>query len=140
MVDNPDVTWTQASAAVLSSVELNVGIICNCISRLKPFVRVHFPSWARSLGSSGTAGESGKNRSKSHNGPRSWRGDKAGHSYKLGSMERGEGFASGTQRNDKDIYVTNNFQVDYDPNAATPARTGSTESILAPERDSRRVV
>ncbi|KAI0387006.1 hypothetical protein F5Y04DRAFT_275461 [Hypomontagnella monticulosa] len=140
MIGNPDVTWTQASAAVLSSVELNIGIVCNSMARLKPFVRVHFPSWMRSFGSSGRLEDSDKSKSKSNNGPRSWRGDKASHSYKLGSIEHGEGFPAGAQGNNKDIYITNNFQVDYDARVATPARTGSTESILAPERDSGRVV
>ncbi|KAK8091024.1 hypothetical protein PG994_000529 [Apiospora phragmitis] len=46
---SPDVTWTQASACIWSSVELNFGIVCNCMARLRPFVRAHMPKLARQL-------------------------------------------------------------------------------------------
>ncbi|PSR90738.1 hypothetical protein BD289DRAFT_208574 [Coniella lustricola] len=60
MQDNPDVLYTQGSAAVWSAVEINIGILCNCLAMLKPFVRHHLP-WLRSLigmrsGASGSAG------------------------------------------------------------------------------------
>ncbi|KAK8051174.1 hypothetical protein PG993_002559 [Apiospora rasikravindrae] len=49
MMVNPDTTWTQASAIVWSSVEMNLGVACNCMARLRPFVRVHMPKLARRL-------------------------------------------------------------------------------------------
>lgn len=56
MQNNPDVTWTQASAAVWSCLELNLGILCNCLALLKPFVRRHMPFLAGSGGDTGAAG------------------------------------------------------------------------------------
>lgn len=48
MLNNPDVLYTQGSAAVWSAVEINIGILCNCLAMLKPFVRRHMP-WLKSL-------------------------------------------------------------------------------------------
>ncbi|KAI7785750.1 hypothetical protein LA080_006316 [Diaporthe eres] len=48
MINNPDVLYTQGSAAVWSAVEINIGILCNCLAMLKPFVRRHLP-WLVSL-------------------------------------------------------------------------------------------
>ncbi|KAG0646069.1 hypothetical protein D0Z07_8396, partial [Hyphodiscus hymeniophilus] len=41
--NNPDVTYSQGRAAVWSSVELNIGILCNAVIVLKPFFRQFFP-------------------------------------------------------------------------------------------------
>ncbi|KAI1098641.1 hypothetical protein F4804DRAFT_115949 [Jackrogersella minutella] len=139
MVQNPDVTWTQAEAAVFSSLELNLGIVCNCMARLRPFIRVYFPRWAISMDASSTPQDYHKNK-QSH-GPLSWRGDEASHSYQLGSVESREGFNVKKPENKaSDIYVTSKYEVDYDANTSTPGRAGSAESILAPERDGRRVL
>ncbi|KFY23116.1 hypothetical protein V493_06073 [Pseudogymnoascus sp. VKM F-4281 (FW-2241)] len=43
LANNPDVTYSQARAAVWSCVELNVGIMCASVIVLKPFMRHHFP-------------------------------------------------------------------------------------------------
>ncbi|KAH8807407.1 hypothetical protein F5884DRAFT_341614 [Xylogone sp. PMI_703] len=118
MVTNPDVTWTQASAAILSSLELNLGIICNSVSRMKPFVRKHFPSWASGFNSSGAPDYS---RSKRNNG-----------SYPLGSVERGERFGGVQRKDTANIHVTAEYQVDYEGKSVRNA-TGSTESILRPD-------
>lgn len=48
MLNNRDVLYTQGSAAVWSAVEINIGILCNCLAMLKPFVRRHMP-WLKSL-------------------------------------------------------------------------------------------
>ncbi|KAI1477418.1 hypothetical protein F4774DRAFT_389097 [Daldinia eschscholtzii] len=137
---NPDVTWTQASTAVLSTLELNIGIMGNCLLRLKPLIQKHFPSWRSSAGNSGTPGSYGQ----SGNAVRTWgsSGIKANQAYKLESMERGN-FRDGERDTGKDIYVVNDYRVEYETTGSGqtgPARTGSTESILAPERDSQRVV
>lgn len=57
MIDNPDVLYTQGSAAVWSAVEINIGILCNCLAMLKPFVRRHLP-WLVSLVGSADASSS----------------------------------------------------------------------------------
>ncbi|KAI0023811.1 hypothetical protein F4780DRAFT_776435 [Xylariomycetidae sp. FL0641] len=41
MVD--DFTWHQAMAGICSVAELNVGVACNSLVRLKPFMRKHLP-------------------------------------------------------------------------------------------------
>ncbi|KXJ90080.1 hypothetical protein Micbo1qcDRAFT_184183 [Microdochium bolleyi] len=46
---DPDVTYTQAYVAVWSCLELNFGIICNCLAMLQPFLRAHMPRVARKL-------------------------------------------------------------------------------------------
>ncbi|KAI0099454.1 hypothetical protein F4814DRAFT_442981 [Daldinia grandis] len=142
MIGDPDVTWTQGSAAVLSSLELNIGIIGNCISRLKPLVQKHSPSWLTSLSSS--AAPESYARNQNSNVPQSWGPRKGNQGYKLDSMERGKKFGDGTGGVNRDICVINNrYSVEYDAKQANRSglvRTGSTESILAPERDTQRVV
>ncbi|KAI1658128.1 hypothetical protein F4813DRAFT_357434 [Daldinia decipiens] len=141
MIANPDVTWTQASAAVLSTLELNIGIIGNCISRLKPMVQKHAPSWISSGSNSNAPGSYARNQGS--NVPRSWGTSKGNQGYKLESIDRGDKSGDAERGVDKDIYVINDYRVEYDTKEsgqAKPVRTGSTESILAPERDARRVV
>ncbi|RFU32757.1 hypothetical protein B7463_g3570, partial [Scytalidium lignicola] len=133
MVENPDVTWTQAEAAVFSSLELNLGIICNSMARLKPFVKTHFPRWAGSFGnSSAHAGEySRSKRNKTNNG------------YQLGSVERAERFAAAAgQHKGNDIHVIQEYQVDFEGRARSRENpeTASTENILEPEQDNRHVL
>ncbi|KAI1418463.1 hypothetical protein F5Y13DRAFT_196268 [Hypoxylon sp. FL1857] len=129
MVVNPDVTWTQAEAAVFSSLELNLGIVCNSLARLRPFVRAHFPSWAMSLG--GSEAPDDHQQINHDNGPQAWRGDKASHTYRLGVAESREAFGSGKLANKKNtIHVTNNYEVGYSPDESTLVRVGSTDSIL----------
>ncbi|CAJ2505729.1 Uu.00g131230.m01.CDS01 [Anthostomella pinea] len=52
---NPDITWVQAQGGILSILEGNLAIICNCAARLKPFFDRHSPRMSAFLGSkSGT--------------------------------------------------------------------------------------
>lgn len=60
MIDNPDVLYTQGSAAVWSAVEINIGILCNCLAMLKPFVRRHLPWLVSLVGSEGSSSSEGK--------------------------------------------------------------------------------
>ncbi|KAI2770757.1 hypothetical protein F4815DRAFT_504628 [Daldinia loculata] len=134
MIGDPDVTWTQASAAVLSTLELNIGIIGNCVSRLKPLIQKHAPSWVSSLGGSDAPGSYARNQS--GNVPRSWGTGKGNQGYKLESIDRGKKSVDGERDVDKDIYVIKDYSVEYDTKESSqpgPVRTGSTESILAPE-------
>lgn len=55
MINNPDVLYTQGSAAVWSAVEINIGILCNCLAMLKPFVRRHLPWLVSLVGSDGSS-------------------------------------------------------------------------------------
>lgn len=90
MIDNPDVLYTQGSAAVWSAVEINIGILCNCLATMKPFVRRHMP-WLVSLIGVVSGDSSGKARDSDvrfGNG----RGSRA--SYQLHSMGRDDGFGT----------------------------------------------
>lgn len=63
MINNPDILYTQGSAAVWSAVEINIGILCNCLAMLKPFVRRHLPWMVSLVGSDGSSSsEEGKSR------------------------------------------------------------------------------
>ncbi|KUI64148.1 hypothetical protein VM1G_10906 [Cytospora mali] len=91
MAENPDVLYTQGSAAVWSAVEINIGIVCNCLATMKPFVRRHMP-WLVSLIGVVSGGSSGKARDSDvrfGNG----RGSRA-TSYQLHSFGRDNGFGS----------------------------------------------
>lgn len=97
MQDNPDVLYTQGSAAVWSAVEINIGILCNCLAMLKPFVRRHMP-WLKSLvGSHSNEGhgyeDSGvKGKTGATNSRRESR--KSGGRYELHSFGRDRGFGN----------------------------------------------
>ena len=49
MNDKPDFTYTQGPAAVFSLWEMNVGIWCNNLVRLKPFIRKTMPRFYERL-------------------------------------------------------------------------------------------
>ncbi|CEL04805.1 hypothetical protein ASPCAL05930 [Aspergillus calidoustus] len=43
ILDKVDFTWYEATVCVWSAIELNFGIMCNCLAVLKPLVRLVFP-------------------------------------------------------------------------------------------------
>lgn len=152
MQNNPDVTWTQASAAVWSCVELNIGILCNCLAMLRPFVRRHMV-WLASIvgggggssgGGGGSAGYSKKGLS-SGGGNKSafgspWRGDADGHGYQLHSVGRAKmlpGEEEGGMGADKGIVVVDEFHVQYGGKREN-SDGSSTENILDDERPQPR--
>lgn len=110
MQNSPDVLYTQGSAAVWSAVEINIGILCNCLAMLKPFVRRHMP-WMKSLvGARDSSGKSGGRnipyapRSGGGAGPYG-KGDHlrrdrraSGGTYELFSYGRDEGFVDGVRK------------------------------------------
>lgn len=49
MQNNPDVTWTYAIAAVWSNLEVNLGIACNSLVSLKPFLEKVLKPFVESL-------------------------------------------------------------------------------------------
>ncbi|KAK4446096.1 puromycin-sensitive aminopeptidase [Podospora aff. communis PSN243] len=138
MVDNPDFTFTQCSAAVWSLLEMNLGILCNSLATLKPFLRRHLPSllsMSRTTANSGhgTPGGSYGKASKG-TGSKIW-----GQSYKLGSVAGGSTSHGTRSKDEKDgvVVVNHQFSVDYDtrkgngPHSVTTGKGDSTESILA---------
>lgn len=149
MQNNPDVTYTQASAAVWSCLELNVGIICSCLATLKPFVRTHLP-WLASLvggitSSGGTGDPSGHGKSSGMGGSKSgsnfnpFRGDRANHSYQLHSVDRSKAPPEGPEharggvngmKGGSNIVVTEDFRIRYHQRKADATDTSSAEDIL----------
>ncbi|GAB1314659.1 Rhodopsin domain-containing protein [Madurella fahalii] len=126
MVDNPDVTFTQCSAAVWSLLEMNLGILCNSLAALKPFVRRHLPSLFSKTGSG--AGRTDDSYPKPSKGSRG-----LGHSYQLHSVGNGE-TDHGEPRNNN-IVIEDQFSVEYEsrPKGTTTGKGDSTDSILAPQ-------
>ncbi|KAH6704130.1 hypothetical protein BKA61DRAFT_183176 [Leptodontidium sp. MPI-SDFR-AT-0119] len=43
LISSPDVTWVASDYYIWSVLELDIGIICACLSSFKPFLRRHFP-------------------------------------------------------------------------------------------------
>ncbi|WAO92079.1 Hypothetical protein NCS54_00957300 [Fusarium falciforme] len=126
MQKNPDVTWTQASASLWSCIEMNTGIICNCLAHLKPFVRRHIPSLAKFVSGTSQQKSYPDEVDNSHSFKR-WRGDKASHGYQLHSVGRSqESAAAGTGNN---VVVVDEFQVEFSPSRNTD-EASSTEDIL----------
>lgn len=128
MQNNPDVTWTQASAAVWSSVELPLGIICNCLAQLKPFVRKHLPMLNSLVGGTNSK-NSYPNQYPTGSNFMPWRGDGADHGYELNSLNRSKRPDGNVPSNPKDIVVVDEYQVQYSNTRGTDAAS-STENIL----------
>ncbi|KAM5378559.1 hypothetical protein ACJZ2D_004513 [Fusarium nematophilum] len=127
MEKNPDITWTQASAALWSCIEMNTAIVCNCLAQLKPFARRHIPWLAKFVSGASQPKPYPDEASTSHSSKR-WRGDNASHRYELHSVGRTEqpvGAASGCV-----IVVVDEYQVQFAPSRNTIGDAASTEAIL----------
>ncbi|CZR47249.1 uncharacterized protein FPRO_08623 [Fusarium proliferatum ET1] len=83
MATNPDFTRKQAEAGVWSLVEPNMGIVCNNLMRLKPFLRTYLPRVLTFLGLTAKSKHQGDSPSKSSG---NWRA-RPSHSYQLNSLE-----------------------------------------------------
>ncbi|RSL63462.1 hypothetical protein CEP54_005263 [Fusarium duplospermum] len=127
MQKNPDVTWTQASASLWSCIEMNTGIICNCLAHLKPFVRRHIPWLAKFVSGTSQQKSYPDEVDNSHSYKR-WRGDKASHGYQLHSVGRSQEPAGTSTGNN--VVVVDEFQVEF-TSARNTGEASSTEDILA---------
>ncbi|KAM0420462.1 hypothetical protein ACHAPT_011754 [Fusarium lateritium] len=117
---NIDFTRKQAEAGVWSLVELNIGIVCNNMMRLKPLLNRYLPTLLTKLGLS-TGKSSKRNGDNSARGNASWRvGGRPSHSYQLRSMERER--SQGKHHDDQDGFDHSD--------KATSRQNGSTDSIL----------
>ncbi|KAK7428309.1 hypothetical protein QQZ08_005206 [Neonectria magnoliae] len=127
MEKNPDITWTQALASLWSCIEMNTGIICNCLAQMKPFVRKHI-AWLAKFVSRTSEQKSYPDAAQNDHSYKRWRGDNASHEYQLHSIGRAQ---QPTHDNPgHDIVVVDEFIVQY----TTSRNTGdasSTEDILA---------
>jgi hypothetical protein len=148
MQANPDVTWTQASAAVWSCLELNLGILCNCLALLKPFVRRHMSFLG--VGSSGSAGptsgrpEANDQDSFTKHSNKPW--DRMGggkHSYQLHSVGKPSDEPVDARPGKKGIVVVDEYDVDvvYKPRKDDQSGDGgSTDSILGLAQSGHRAL
>ena len=144
MVENPDFTFTHGSAALWSIVEMNLGVLCNCLAVMKPFVRRHMPYLMSASANTGATDGSYGKRSKPNG--KGW-----GHSYQLHSVGKGKMDRDATDRDsdsgsghgtsggledgakNKDILVDHQFTIEYDQRAKggeNPSKGDSTDSIL----------
>ncbi|KAF5715043.1 puromycin-sensitive aminopeptidase [Fusarium mundagurra] len=130
MQHNPDITWTQASASQWSCIEMNTGIICNCLAHLKPFVRRHMPCLAKFV-TRGSSGHESYPDEPGHGHSYKWRGDKASHGYQLHSVGRSQQPSSSEP--DTGIRVVDEFQVEFTP-SKDRGNASSTEDILRNSR------
>ncbi|KAM7188722.1 puromycin-sensitive aminopeptidase [Rhypophila sp. PSN 637] len=130
MVDNPDFTFTQGSAALWSIVEMNLGVLCNCLAVMKPFIRRHMPYLMSASSGTGETDPSYGKRSKSNG--KSW-----GHSYqlhgigsdKMDATDQDPGGSNPTRHND--IVVDHQFTVEFDQRTKrTVSKGDSTVRIL----------
>ncbi|KPM41342.1 hypothetical protein AK830_g5207 [Neonectria ditissima] len=129
MQDNPDITWTQASASLWSCIEMNVGILCNCLAHLKPFVRKHIP-WLAAFVSGGTGPrKSEPDEADNNHSYKRWRGDKVNHGYQLHSVGRSQQPQAGSSSG-AGIVVVDEYQVQYSASRNT-SKASSIENILA---------
>ncbi|KAI1339651.1 hypothetical protein F5Y15DRAFT_66092 [Xylariaceae sp. FL0016] len=129
MSENPDITWTQASAAVWGSLELNLGVICNCLVSLMPFVRRHLPRVARLLGDTSSGPSAQRGSSKAN--PRAWCGEHSSGNYRLHSIDDREDVVGETRRQKPSAAIHVVEQWDVEVERARPvSKKGSTDSIL----------
>lgn len=126
MKDNPDVTWTQASASQWSCIEMNTGIICNCLAHMKPFVRKHLPFLTKFV-SRGSSGQKSYPNQPSNSHSYNWRGDKVNHGYQLHSIGRSQ--QPPATETENSIVITNEYQVQF-AESKNNGDASSTEDIL----------
>ena len=139
MVDNPDFTFTQGAAALWSVVEMNLGVICNSLAVMKPFIRRHMPYLMTASLRTGASDPSYGKRSKSKSNSKGW-----GHSYQLHSVGKGKMEATdrdsdsgggGAPAKLTDIVVDHQFTIEYDQRTkgtgtGTLSKGESTDSII----------
>ncbi|KAF4995616.1 hypothetical protein FGRMN_5007 [Fusarium graminum] len=127
MKNNPDVTWTQATACQWSCVEMNTGIICNCLAHMKPFIRKHLPFLTRFV--SRSPSENNRYPENTSDGPShsyKWRGDKMSQGYQLHSVGRSQ---QPSATDGSHIVVVEEFKVEY-MGSKDAGAASSTENIL----------
>lgn len=151
MATNPDFTYTQGSTTIWSLFEMNLGIACVCMTRLKPFLRKHLPRLISSFSHSNNIASKGpyqrQNKMPSNHGsdgvgasqPGRWRGDRNEEfvmtdvQARRRSVERRSGrmFKSNDDRiMSTSICVKNKIEVRYDDRPSVANKDGSTENIL----------
>ncbi|KAF7558271.1 hypothetical protein G7Z17_g113 [Cylindrodendrum hubeiense] len=125
MATSIDFSRKQAEAGVWSLVELNFGILCNNLMRLKPFLNRYLPKLLTILGLSSGRSKQQPESSTARGDRSNWRRGKPSHSYQLRSLEANE--PRRKYENDND--VSDGYGIEGSDKAAS-RQNGSTESIL----------
>ena len=100
---------------VWSAIELNVGLMCNCLVVLKPLVQRYGGKYLRFMSFTGSTGDSNIHYpSHSRSAPQNW---KSNRSYPLSSVDRvvldeDERRLKERERDDEGITVTNTYTVE----------------------------
>ncbi|KAM0368051.1 hypothetical protein ACHAPK_007253, partial [Fusarium culmorum] len=118
---NPDFTLKQAEAGIWSLVELNMGIVCNNLMRLKPFLNRYLPQFLTFLGMSGGKSKQKMTNSVDMNG--NWK-HKGSQGYQLHSIGKGDNSESFNKKAGMQDTVFENSTKE------TMGDNGSTDSIL----------
>ena len=124
-------TWTQAVAAIWSSLEHNLGIACNSLARLQPFLHKYFPNLSLSLAKAKEPSPVIDNKSPG-SAPHCWRPDTPQYSFRLHSLDPQDRNQHGHH-----IRVDSEYRVDLTP-AGTSPRDGSMEAILQPDEPDKQ--
>lgn len=121
MTGNPDFTYAQGHATILSIWEANVGIWCNNLVRLKPFVRQTLPRLYAMMDSSGHYGNNSADPSAGRSRTRDNRKPGSNHELsnigvggKNGAIPLGSSvdLTSAKSGGDRWITVTTDYRVD----------------------------
>lgn len=133
-----DATWAQASLAIWSSIELNLGIACSCVARLRPFARAHMPRLLRYLddddGHEARPGPAAAAPARQHGrdedaAREAWRcQEQAVYTFRLHSSD-GNGPAD-VEGGGGHIHVRREVTVDLEPTEAASRRMRSTDKLI----------
>lgn len=112
--------------SICRGIEINVGIICNCVVVIKPFLRKFFPTFFSSyMQSTGLPGahRNGDYAVFSNRGGNSFHLTSVSNAADLEDMRDGLGKQGG-------IVVTNSYAVEAGPHGKREAETESMEDIM----------
>lgn len=124
----PDFTYYQPKTGIWSTAELNLCIVCNCLTRLRPFLKRHFPRAAISWGSNGKSGSGGGGGGGGSNlKPWAPSGQGSSGSWNLATIG-----SKRSRQNTKGIQITREYHID-----SSHFDGGSTENIVGGGRESR---
>lgn len=90
LANSTDFSRRQAEAGVWSIVELNIGIACANLMRLKPFLRTYLPGLVSKLGFSSGKNSKRPQEESSSRGLSTWRNGKHSHSIQPHSVDGGK--------------------------------------------------
>lgn len=116
----PDFTYYQPKTGIWSTAELNLCIVCNCLTRLRPFLKRHFPRAAVAWSTQGKSDSGSPRKPWAPSGQGS-----SGASWNLATIG-----SRRTRQTAQGIQVTREYHID-----SGGFDDGSTENIVAGHRE-----